>query len=342
MSSPSDKYRMHLRQLSILLEKDKAFARGKQVDWAQFKASLAASGHKFGTNDRFDAIVWLGLAGDPSGKMQGDYAKPARLYHERPLYGIVDAAGFFNPMTGAVSINPDDYPTWDGSMSAVLAHELRHRGFHISSKINAIRSKFPDDVRDDIANFGMDGNKWNAEHKMLYAIGYGYAYTGFKSREEAQYWQQRYLICNTVVREWLRTFPMPKDAPAALQAELEKMYGTPVELVAPGEAPKTTAKPVVVAPDVARDAPPPKDAQDRRNLLIQQALGILTGVKDDLTKIAGQEDAPIMKMMLQKRQFVKLRRYLETKHGLAQGDELYDALSRLRKIQLEIKKLNSN
>jgi len=333
---------MHLRQLSILLEKDRAFTRGKQVDWNQFKASLAASGHKFGSGDRFDAIVWLGMAGDPSGKMQGDYAKPARLYHEKPLYGIVDAAGFFNPMTGAISINPEDYPTWDGSMSATLAHELRHRGFHIASKISALKNNFPDDVKNDIANFGLDGDKWNAEHKMLYAIGYGYSYRRFKSRDEVNYWKARYLDCNTVVREWLRTFPMPKDAPAALQMELEKMYGQPVELVPPGGSPKTTAKPIIVAPDVARDAPPPEDAQDRRNLLIQQALGILQGIKGDLEELAGEDDAPVMGMMLQKRQFPKLQRYVQTKHGLGPGDELYDALGRIRKIQQELKKLKRN
>lgn len=338
---------MHLRQLHIVLEQDRAYTRGKQVDWGKFKASLAASGGNFGTGDRFDSIIWLGMAGDPSGTLQGAYAKPAKLHHDEPLFGIVDAAGFFNPMTSNISMNPKSYPSWDVSstdFSATLAHELRHRGFHICSKIGSIRDNFPSDVKDDIANFGLEGNKWNAEHKMLYAIQYGYGFSKFRSREEAQYWIDRYNECRRVVRGWLSSFSIPKDAPQALRTELEKIYGKPVELVAPGESPATTAQPVIVKPEVARAAPKPtQGVEDRRKLLIEQGMALLGKIKPQLQKIAQQSDnsaasAAAMVTMLQRRQFRKILSYLDSE-GFSKGTELYDAVAKLIEIQNEIRKI---
>ena len=332
---------MRLRELSYLLEKEKEFTRGQQVNWSQFKASLAASGRRFGTGDKFDSIVWLGMAGDPSGKLQGDYIKPVKLSYGKPLFGIVDAAGFFNPMTGSVTINPDSYPSWDPSetsFSATLAHELRHRGFHIASKISDIRSNLPDDVKNDIANFGLDGNKWNAEHKMLYAMEYGSAHSKL-SASEARYWIGQYLKCTSVVRQWLGSFTMPKDAPAALQEELSRIYGQPVELVAPGEAPKTTAKPVVVDPDVATAAPKPKDADSRRTLLIQQGIALVKQLEPRLQKIVADEDREQLRTLFKQRKFGRILAYLNQTHGLGRGDELYEAVRRIALIQKEIKSL---
>jgi hypothetical protein len=167
---------------------------------------------------------------------------------------------------------------------------------------------------------------------------YGSAHSKL-SASEARYWIGQYLKCTSVVRQWLGSFTMPKDAPAALQEELSRIYGQPVELVAPGEAPKTTAKPVVVDPDVATAAPKPKDADSRRTLLIQQGIALVKQLEPRLQKIVADEDREQLRTLFKQRKFGRILAYLNQTHGLGRGDELYEAVRRIALIQKEIKSL---
>lgn len=223
----------------VLLEADRAAQNAQEINWKQFKTNLAGYAASMGNSDsnRMDAIVWLGLAGHRKAvKLWAPgLGSKAKIKSQAGTMGFhSDAGGVYNRYIDQITVNPKYGSIYDfnHTTSFILAHELRHRGFNIIRNISALKSQMPNDI--DLSS--ALGNTMNDEHKMLYAIDgllssqYGY---------DEDYWARKYLQCNAIVRNWLSSQPVPKDAPEAFRKDLERIYGKPVEIVAPGEKPKT-------------------------------------------------------------------------------------------------------
>jgi len=217
-------------------ESDPQWTRGKQVDWTAFLANLAKVrlAEKI-PESAIDGILWLGIAGDPdTPSLFSQTHKPARIDHDRG--GLLPfkkrELGRFVPVTGTITINKDKYPTWDNQVHGVLAHELRHRGFHIVRNNSKLMSLMPDDLQQGLRTMaGTDPR--SLEHLLIYSMDKQEWAGVYKDHSdefedlwaERKYWQKRYLECARAAADWIQTGPLPKGAPEALKKELKRAYG---------------------------------------------------------------------------------------------------------------------
>jgi len=144
------------------------------VDWAKFKLTISAIGaQREGLEDfsKVDAIVFLGLIGDPN--IKGVYG-PVKELMGPAVFGRtnddnIDAGGFrklaglANMRSRHVGINFENVEEFDiilnhkyvdlasGDLESALtvAHEARHRGLHMICLIPDIMNKVPSDLRSD-------------------------------------------------------------------------------------------------------------------------------------------------------------------------------------------------
>lgn len=211
------------------------------IDWEKVKASITALSSrraiKFGTTgstDEIDAIVWLGMTGDPARSIT-DFVSLNRAAQIEPARG-----GDFTGKLGAIirgqaplgawKHNPDviyinvDRITFSGSDDETVIHELRHRGLAIARKVVGISLSKED------------------EHYMIYAKGGKFETStnqgdGKPTKQDLAQWIREYDLINLKVQEYLRKHPIPQGGPEALRKELEKVYGKHVQLILPNQQP---------------------------------------------------------------------------------------------------------
>jgi len=253
-------------------DSDPAFTRGERIDWRQFRINLAA--HAASTNNplqRLDAIMWLGIAGHREAPTM---AEPVRIEIGGILSNWAGAEGVFAPGMG-IGMSPSLYPQLNATgqqgenEAEALSHELRHRGFRIIGRISSLLSRMPSEFRSSISRDSSGSTINDAEHSMIYAmdgidVSRGSPIDASNSAEVRR-WRNAYRQCNEAVRGWLADQPIPRGAPEELRQDLERIYGKPVEFVAPDEVPETPAEAVaedeavviVVPPRVADQAEKP-------------------------------------------------------------------------------------
>jgi len=183
------------------------------IDWAKFKLTISAIGaQREGLEDfsKIDAIVFLGLLGDPNIK---DGYGPAKELMEPAVFGRtnddnIDAAGF-RKLAGLANMRSSivgmtdlgvsnfdiilnhkyvDIASGDLESALTVAHEARHRGMHMICLIPDIMNKVPSDLRSESwagtwVNKNMDSfmDKFHppgkprdsVEHMLIYAAEKG-------------------------------------------------------------------------------------------------------------------------------------------------------------------------
>jgi hypothetical protein len=144
------------------------------IDWAKFRLTISAIGaQREGLEDfsKIDAIVFLGLLGDPNIK---DGYGPAKQLMEPAVFGRtnddnIDAAGF-RKLAGIANMRSSivgmtdlgvsnfdiilnhkyvDLASGDLESALTVAHEARHRGMHMICLIPDIMNKVPADLRSE-------------------------------------------------------------------------------------------------------------------------------------------------------------------------------------------------
>jgi hypothetical protein len=146
------------------------------VDWQQFKSVMAASAIQRNVPRGLDAIVYLGIIGDPSNT-------GIELRFKRPVQIGMDVSpkgqGYIRPGAQAQYHASDDqfrninggegqqvgrdfdilvdfqgepierqnWAKFQNVLSSTVAHELMHRGFAIIDRISAIKEKIPEPSR---------------------------------------------------------------------------------------------------------------------------------------------------------------------------------------------------
>lgn len=205
------------------------FIRGNEpIDWMKFKANLARLSMMDGWTD-VDGIMWLGMAGDPDAwSLFKDLQQPAHVNLSKGglLSKWTDTEhARYNLFSGRVEVNQNKYPTWDNSdqLQQSLAHEFRHRGFAIIRAIPKLFQQMPEEYKHGIKNDDNDYSLTSFEHMLVYSMD-GFHPKVYKDRSEQEYWRSQYFRCSKPVNAWLKTRPLPKGAPEALQAELKRVF----------------------------------------------------------------------------------------------------------------------
>jgi len=242
-----------------------------KIDWNKFKLAMAAlatdtdsAGH-----GNIDGLVFLGLAGDPNSQSVLDVKlkSPARVGvadpdSSRDLGFRIDAktviAGQYFPndysMNQGMSdpgmklrkeyryniiINYDHfYPATGEIDTSLLAHEARHRGFHILSQIPEIRNavnprtrKYVDDLYsygETIPGLGLEntGQRDFLEHLMIYSlqvpnqIGPSHM---FRSKQEVKMFQMMYRDFDSAAVSYIKRHPVPKGGLELLRKEVDRL-----------------------------------------------------------------------------------------------------------------------
>ena len=191
--------------------REENYGEAANIDWEKFRAGmtvLAMDQEELRGYQGVDAIVFLGLMGDPSPR-----SRPIDIRLQSPARIVVlNAAGVdvLGPVSGMYldpnHIDVRDYPNkpdfdnraqerkairkdydiavshknFDPAFDArrtdaldTLAHEARHRGFRILWETPEIMSKIPQPLRDSMQNFikHNDGKiRDSYEHLMIYAV----------------------------------------------------------------------------------------------------------------------------------------------------------------------------
>ena len=194
--------------------REENYGQAANIDWEKFRAgmtALAMDQEELQGYQGVDAIVFLGLMGDPSPR-----SRPIDIRLQSPARIVVlNAAGVdvLGPVSGMYldpsHIDVRDYPNkpdfdgraqerkairkdydiavshknFDPAFDArrtdaldTLAHEARHRGFRILWETPEIMSKIPQPLRDSMQDFikHNDGEMRNSyEHLMIYAVSMG-------------------------------------------------------------------------------------------------------------------------------------------------------------------------
>jgi LysM repeat protein len=225
------------------------------VDWAKFKLTIAAIGaQREGLEDfsKIDAIVFLGLIGDPnikdtySGKTIDVYTKPAVF--GRTNDANIDAADFrrtsglaiMQSTPGGISgdlgahkfdiiINHNYIDMANSESATTVAHEARHRGLHMICRIPDILNKVPANIRseswaatwtnDNISKyFKMHHPKSNdsVEHMLIYAAetGNGRVHPEgmFTTVDELKQWRSWYMAIAAAAKSYVLNIPVPKGS----------------------------------------------------------------------------------------------------------------------------------
>ena len=194
--------------------REENYGESANIDWEKFRAgmtALAMDREELQGYQGVDAIVFLGLMGDPSPR-----SRPIDIRLQSPARIVVlNAAGVdvLGPVSGMYldpnHIDRRDYPNkpdfdgraqerkairkdydiavshknFDPAFDArrtdaldTLAHEARHRGFRILWETPEIMSKIPQPLQDSMQNWikHNDGEKRDSyEHLMIYAVSMG-------------------------------------------------------------------------------------------------------------------------------------------------------------------------
>lgn len=232
------------------------FVQGElPIDWDKVKASITALSSRRasnfgtgGTTDEIDAIVWLGMAGDPAKSITDMVSlnREARVEPARggDFSGRIGATIRGQAPLGAWKHNPDviyiniDRINFPGSDDETLVHEFRHRGLAIARKV-----------------VGISLSK-DEEHYMIYAKGGKFATAantgdGKPNKQEIADWIREYDLINLKVQEYLRKHPIPAGGPEALRKELEKVYGKHVQVILPNQAPDSSTQIALVVDNPA-------------------------------------------------------------------------------------------
>jgi len=191
------------------------YGQAANIDWEKFRAgmtALAMAQEELRGYQGVDAIVFLGLMGDPSPR-----SRPIDIRLQSPARIVVlNAAGVdvLGPVSGMYldpnHIDVRDYPNkpdfdgraqertairkdydiavshknFDPAFDArrtdaldTLAHEARHRGFRILWETPEIMSKIPQPLRDNMVSTRIMHNtgemRDSYEHLMIYAVSMG-------------------------------------------------------------------------------------------------------------------------------------------------------------------------
>lgn len=195
--------------------REENYGQAANIDWEKFRAgmtALAMDQEELKGYQGVDAIVFLGLMGDPSPRSRPIHIRlqgPARIV-------VLNAAGvdLIGPVSGIYldpgHIDNRDYPdrpgfdnraqerkaivkdydiavshrNFDPAFDArktdaldTLAHEARHRGFRILWETPEIMSKIPQPLRDNMVSSRIMHNtgemRDSYEHLMIYAVSMG-------------------------------------------------------------------------------------------------------------------------------------------------------------------------
>jgi hypothetical protein len=229
------------------------------IDWAKFKLIISAIGaQREGLEDfsKVDAIVFLGLIGDPNIK---DSYGPAEDYMGPAVFGLtndsnlkasgVTAQGIANMRRRLGGINFKNIEEFDiilnhkyvdlasGDLESALtvAHEARHRGLHMICLIPDIMNKVPADIRSESwagtwVNKNMDRfmDKFHPpgkprdslEHMLIYAAEKGnnsvHPEGWYTTVEEVKQWRSWYMTIAAAAKSYVLNIPVPKGS--ALEA----------------------------------------------------------------------------------------------------------------------------
>lgn len=195
--------------------REENYGESANIDWEKFRAgmtALAMDQEELRGYQGVDAIVFLGLMGDPSPR-----SRPIDIRLQSPARIVVlNAAGVdvLGPVSGMYldpnHIDVRDYPNrpgYDGRAQErtairkdydiavshknfdpafdarrtdaldTLAHEARHRGFRILWETPEIMSKIPQPLRDNMVSSRIMHNtgemRDSYEHLMIYAVSMG-------------------------------------------------------------------------------------------------------------------------------------------------------------------------
>jgi 3D (Asp-Asp-Asp) domain-containing protein len=229
------------------------------IDWAKFKLTISAIGaQREGLEDfsKIDAIVFLGLIGDPN--IKGVYG-PVKEYMGPAVFGRTNdsnlkASGFKDQGLANMRNRPGginfknieefdiilnhkyvDLASGDLESALTVAHEARHRGLHMICLIPDIMNKVPSDLRSESwagtwVNKNMDSfmDKFHPpgkprdtlEHMLIYAAEIGNSSVRpegyFTTVEEVKQWRSWYMTIAAAAKSYVLNIPVPKGS--ALEA----------------------------------------------------------------------------------------------------------------------------
>jgi hypothetical protein len=225
------------------------------VDWAKFKLTISAIGaQREGLEDfsKVDAIVFLGLIGDPNIK---DGYGPVKEYMGPAVFGRTNdsnlkASGFKDQgianmrwrMGGINFKNVEEFDiilnhkyvdiaSGDLESALTVAHEARHRGMHMICLIPDIMNKVPSDLRSEPGtgiwvNKNMDSfmDKFHPpgkprdslEHMLIYAAEKGNSSVHpeghYTTVEELKQWRSWYMTIAAAAKSYVLNIPVPKGS----------------------------------------------------------------------------------------------------------------------------------
>ena len=225
------------------------------VDWAKFKLTISAIGaQRDGLEDfsKVDAVVFLGLIGDPN--IKGVYG-PVKEFTGPAVFGrtndsnIKDSGfkdqGIANMRWRMGGINFKNIEEFDiilnhkyvdlasGDLESALtvAHEARHRGLHMICLIPEIMNKVPADLRSEPGtgtwvNKNMDifmdkfhpqpKPRDSVEHMLIYAVEKGNSSVHpeglFTTVEELRQWRSWYMTIAAAAKSYVLNIPVPKGS----------------------------------------------------------------------------------------------------------------------------------
>jgi hypothetical protein len=225
------------------------------IDWAKFKLTISAIGaQREGLEDfsKVDAVVFLGLIGDPN--IKGVYG-PVKEFTGPAVFGrtndsnIKDSGvtdqGIANMRSRLVGINFKNVEEFDiilnhkyvdlasGDLESALtiAHEARHRGLHMICQIPEIMNKVPADLRSEPGtgiwvNKNMDifmdkfhprpKPRDSVEHMLIYAVEKGNSSVHpeglFTTVEELKQWRSWYMTIAAAAKSYVLNIPVPKGS----------------------------------------------------------------------------------------------------------------------------------
>lgn len=147
-----------------------------EVDWQQFKSAMAASAIQRNVPRGLDAVVYLGIIGDPSNtSIELRFKRPVQIGMDVSPKGqgyvpLGAQASYHSSDNQFKNINGEEgqtvgkdfdilfnfqgepierqnWATFQNALSNTIAHELMHRGFAIIDRISAIKEKIPEPSR---------------------------------------------------------------------------------------------------------------------------------------------------------------------------------------------------
>lgn len=292
------------------------------IDWEQFKAGMTAAAlfSKDPLVGRIDGLVYLGIMGAPGKNKifepvriawtvddagndfmdQGADASPGTSKWTRrgsnswiagefvAGYGSGWYRGRTNPENDVISkydivLNYDSFnPARVSRSASLVAHELRHRGFHMIRNLPEILDRIPQPYRDwaagangynntSILDFYKFDNKdrQSQEHLLMYSVEMADDHAGpdrmFRSLEEIRTFRKIYWIIANAARDYIQTQPIPKGGLKALRdavdeftpdnetIKITKAPGGKVEIIATSK-PSASARPANTAQPGVKDS----------------------------------------------------------------------------------------